>query len=196
MYANIPGPKVPFCSGYWYAHCTCFSYLATSNLPLVIGKHDLCAYHTVWYMLSLEILLVDYLSTVMCNECLLPLVPLSDTQEVILTEIFSKTKNWILQRIIFIQNNWVMFWLRDDQAKGMYRRINISVIFVASFPMTITYSYENVICNVTVLKNWRLCQMSMLFISGHRVWVEHTNDGMVQIRPSQAKRSCSGVYAS
>ena len=46
-----------------------------------------------------------------------------------------------------------MFWLRDDQEKGMYRYINIAVIFVASFPMTITYPYENVICNVTVPKN-------------------------------------------
>jgi len=45
-----------------------------------------------------------------------------------------------------------MFWLRDDQAKGMYRPINISVIFVALFPMTITYPYENVICNVTTEK--------------------------------------------
>ena len=56
-----------------------------------------------------------------------------------------------------------MFWLRDDQAKGMYRRINISVIFVASFPMTITYSYENVICNVTVLKSdaYAKCQCSL-----------------------------------
>jgi hypothetical protein len=48
--------------------CLFFSYLATSALSLVLCKHDLCAYHTVWYMLSLEILLVNYLSTVMCNE--------------------------------------------------------------------------------------------------------------------------------
>jgi len=48
-------------------------------------------------------------------------------------------------------------------------------------------SYENVICNVTVPKNWRLCQMSMLFFQDERrVWVERMSDGMVQVGPSQA----------
>jgi len=54
MYANIPGSEVPFCSGCWYAHCTCFfSYLATSALSLVLREHDLCAYHWKSYWLTI-----------------------------------------------------------------------------------------------------------------------------------------------
>jgi hypothetical protein len=69
---------------------------------------------------------------------------------------------------------------------------NIAVIFIASFAMTITYPYENEICNVTVLKTdtYARCECS-LFQDECRVRVERTSDGMS--KSGQPKRSCSGV---
>jgi hypothetical protein len=73
----------------------------------------------------------------------------------------------------------------------MYRRINIAVIFVASFPMTITYPYENVICNVTILK--KLTPMSNVNVLYFRTNVEFEWSARVmgwsksgQAKPSEA----------
>ena len=62
----------------------------------------------------------------------------------------------------------------------------IAVIFIASFPITITYPYKNEICNVTVLKTDTYAKYQCsLFQDECRVWVERMSDWDVQIRPSQ-----------